>query len=117
MPTKKFDWKDRDNAALDLLQLAFHAPHPLSQRALHLISAFRSAVLISDLKTIVFDPEREYWERVYSLRAIGSVPGDQYLPELVNIVDLDVLKREQILSTEGQFDIDNFGEMYVHEAF
>src|SRR5258707_5977866 len=98
MSTKRFVWKDRDTAALDLLQLAYHAPQFISTAALRILSAIHSEVIVSDLKEITLDSEREYWERVYALRAIGRVRGDIYFPELISYVDEDLVKYEQAIS-------------------
>ena|SRR5258708_23349798 len=73
MPTKRFAWKDRDTAALDLIQLAYHAPLFISRQALHILSAIHSNVIVSDLREITLDSERNYWEQVYALRALAEL--------------------------------------------
>src|SRR5579859_1599542 len=98
MPTKRFVWKDRDAAALDLIQLAYHAPQPLSQNALYILSAIRSPSIVPDLKAITLDAERDTWERICALRALTSVPGDFYFPELAAIVEQDLLRHQQIIA-------------------
>src|SRR5258708_30040680 len=112
MPTKRFAWKDRGTAALDLIQLAYHAPQYISQQALHVLSAIRSDAIVSDLREITLDSERLYWERVYALRALASAPGDIYFPELISIVDKDLLKRQQIIS-QPEKDLDKLDEIYI----
>jgi hypothetical protein len=79
--TTQFGWKDRDTAARDMLQLARYAPESIRRRALQLLEAFRSPLILPELKQIVMDEGRHVWERRYALRAIASIPGDIYLPE------------------------------------
>ena len=98
MSTKRFVWKDRDTAALDLLQLAYHAPQFISTDALHILSAIRSEVIVADLKEITLDSDRDYWERINALRAISRVRGDIYFPELILYVDEDLVKYEQAIA-------------------
>ena len=83
MPTKKFAWKDRDNAALDLIQLVYHAPEPVSLQALHILSAIRSLSIVSDLKDIVLDSGNGVWERIYALRAIKKSPAKFIFPNFL----------------------------------
>lgn len=111
MPTKRFVWKDRDSAAVDLIQLAYHAPQHLSQQALHILSAICSNVIVTDLQAITLDVERTYWERVYALRALPSAPGDIRFTELISIVDSDLLNHQQIISRSGH-DIETLHELY-----
>jgi len=101
MPTQKFFWKDRDTAALDLLQLVYHAPQFISQHALGLLSAIRSDVITADLKALALDTQRPYWDRVYALRALGEVRDGVYFPELRTIVDGALLQRKHIIDQHG----------------
>lgn len=95
MPTKKFAWKDRDSAALDLIQLAYHAPLHISQDALHVLSAIHSDAIIPDLKEITLDAERDDWERMCALRALAHSADDMYFPELIPLTDEALSKRQQ----------------------
>jgi hypothetical protein len=90
MPTKKFIWKDRDQAALDLVQLAYHAPLLISRTALSILGSIRSGIIIPDLQAITLDGERDYWERIYALRALAHTPGDILFPELDRVVERDL---------------------------
>jgi hypothetical protein len=112
MPTKKFAWKDRDTAAHDLIQLAYHAPQFISQHALDILSAIHSQVIVSDLRAITLDSEREYWERVYALRALGNTPGDSAFPELSPIAKRDLVNRQHMVSRSA-IDLDRADELYI----
>jgi hypothetical protein len=78
--TRQFVWQDRDTAASDLLQVAYFAPESIRRRALQLLQAFRSPIILPELEQIVMDEERNIWERRYALRAIAATPGDIYVP-------------------------------------
>src|SRR5215213_6122423 len=82
MSTQQFQWKDRDTAAQDLLQLAYHAPPSVSSRALMLLRSIRSAKIMPELEALVIDESRDIWPRRYALRALKSVPGDVDMPQL-----------------------------------
>jgi hypothetical protein len=112
MPTKRFVWKDRDTAAQDLVRLPYHAPQFISERALDIVAALHSSAIVPDLRAITLDSEREYWERVYSLRALGTTPGDIFFPELGSVAEQDLLKRRQIIS-QSAVDIERANELYV----
>ncbi|MBX3086526.1 MAG: hypothetical protein KF716_33135, partial [Anaerolineae bacterium] len=101
MPTKRFVWKDRDTAALDLIQLVYHAPQYISQQALHILSAIGSNAIIFDLQAIVLDSERRYWERVYALRALANTYGEVYFPDLLSVTNEQLLRREEIITSAG----------------
>jgi hypothetical protein len=111
MPTKKFAWKDRDTAAQDLIQLAYHAPLFISQHALDILSAIHSKVIVFDLRAITLDSEREYWERIYALRALSNTPGDIAFPELSPIAKQDLVNRQHIASRSA-IDLDRADEIY-----
>lgn len=81
LTTSKFGWKDRDTAARDLLQLVYHAPEPISQRALELLQAIRSPAIVPELLEIFRDENRVLSERIHALTVIAHTPGDIYLPE------------------------------------
>jgi hypothetical protein len=98
MPTKRFVWKDRDTAALDLIQLVYHAPYPISLHALDILSAIRSPIITVDLKEIVLDPDYSYWERIYALRALGNVLADIYFPELAELAEEEFQERQWVIA-------------------
>ena len=79
--TQQFGWKDRDTAARDLLQLVYHAPEPISERALELLQAIRSTAVVPELVDIFRDEYRWLSERIDALTVIACTPGDTYLPE------------------------------------
>src|SRR5690349_14560232 len=81
MPTQKFKWKDRDTAAHDLLQVAYHAPPSVSSRALMLLRSIRSPNIMPELEELVFDENLNIWPRRYALRAIACVSGDFAMPQ------------------------------------
>ncbi|HUN06151.1 MAG TPA: hypothetical protein PLQ56_06100 [Aggregatilineales bacterium] len=82
LTTKRFVWKDRDTAARDMLQLAYHAPITISRQALQLLQAFRSLAIMPELKELVLDETRDIWERRYALYALAEIPGDIWFPEM-----------------------------------
>lgn len=84
--TTQFVWKDRDAAAFDLLQLAYHAPNSIARKAIQLLEAIRSPKIISELVQIADDNQRDLWQRIYALRAIAATSGDWYLPHLAAIM-------------------------------
>ena len=86
MPTKRFQWKNRDTAARDLLQIVYHAPPFISRDALRLLSAIRANVIVPDLKKIVLDSNRDQWDSIFALRSIRSISEDIYFPELARCV-------------------------------
>jgi len=81
LTTKRFVWKDRDTAARDMLQLAYHAPITISRQALQLLQAFRSLAIMPELKELVLDETRDIWERRYALYALAEIPGDIWFPK------------------------------------
>jgi hypothetical protein len=87
MSTQQFKWKDRDTAAQDLLQLAYHAPPSVSSRALMLLRSIRSRNIMPELEAIVLDESREIWPRRYALRAITSISGDVDMPQLAHYME------------------------------
>lgn len=82
LSTEKFVWKDRDTAARDMLQLAYHAPITISRQALQLLQAFRSLAIVPELKELVLDETRDILERRYALYALVETPGDIWFPEM-----------------------------------
>jgi hypothetical protein len=87
MPTQKFQWKDRDTAAQDLLQLAYHAPPSVSSRALMLLRSIRSPNIMPELEALVLDESRDIWPRRYALRAITAVSGNVDMPQLAQYME------------------------------
>jgi hypothetical protein len=81
--TKRFQWIDRDTAAHDLLQLVYHAPSSIRSRAIRLLSAIRSPVVIPALQAIFYDKQYSSTEREDALNAIIETSGDVYMPELL----------------------------------
>jgi len=57
MPSKPFVWKDRDTAARDLLQLAYHGPDAVRNHALLVLISIRSTAIIEDLKALALSQE------------------------------------------------------------
>src|SRR5262245_23419719 len=108
MSTKRFVWEDRDTAAVDLIQLAYHAPRFIGQRALLLLSAIRSEVIVTNLREITLDDERDYWERVCALRALRCLPGNIYFPELISSLEADLLKYQHLIA-HSSIDPEKFG--------
>jgi hypothetical protein len=84
--TKRFKWVDRDTAASDLLQLAYHAPLYISRLALDLQQAIRSTTITNELQAIALDPDRDEWERRYAMRALAALPGDIRFPALSHLL-------------------------------
>jgi hypothetical protein len=82
--SKQFEWKDRDTAARDLLQVAYYAPKFVRMRALLLLRAFRSPAILDDLVEIVIDGQRDIWDRRYAIEAIASIPDDLSLPQFAS---------------------------------
>lgn len=91
--TNRFKWKDRDAAAFDLLQLAYHAPLDISQLALQLLSAIRSNAVTTELTAIALDPERSDWERRLAIRAVEQTPGDTSPPVFSRLMPYDLSTR------------------------
>lgn len=87
MSSKRFKWIDRDHAARDLIQIAYHAPPYVSRQALQLLEAILSPAVIPDLEVIVQDEERDMWERKYALRVISKTPGSYDLPFLARYME------------------------------
>ncbi|MBA3869330.1 MAG: hypothetical protein H0X30_09255 [Anaerolineae bacterium] len=87
MSTQKFAWKDRDTAAQDLLQVAYHAPSSVSSRALMLLRSIRSSNIMPELEALVFDESLGIWPRRYALRAITSVSSDVDMPQLAQYME------------------------------
>jgi len=87
MPTQKFEWKDRDTAAQDLLQVAYHAPSSVSSRALMLLRSIRSPNIMHELEALVFDESLGIWPRRYALRAITSVSSDVDMTQLAQYME------------------------------
>jgi hypothetical protein len=85
--TTQFSWKDRDTAARDLLQLAYHAPPSVAHRALQLLQAIRAPSIVPDLVAIAEDRQRETWQRIHALRAVAHTPGDWHLPQFRTEMD------------------------------
>lgn len=77
--TGQFKWVDRDTAARDLLQVAYHAPGYIGEQAWKLLSAIRSPALIPEMKAIALDAENPQHHRAFSI--ICHTPGNIYLPE------------------------------------
>jgi hypothetical protein len=90
MTVKRFGWKDRDTAAEDFLQLAYHGPERVRSTALDILQAIRSEKIVPELKAIALDQTWDYWDRIYALRAITSVRGDNYLPEFATLAAYDL---------------------------
>lgn len=87
LTTKRFVWKDRDTAARDMLQLAYHAPITISRQALQLLQAFRSLAIMPELKELMLDETRDFWERRYALQALVQIPHSvDMVPELKELV-------------------------------
>ncbi len=76
---QQFKWVDRDTAARDLLQVAYHAPGYISQQAWKLLSAIRSPVLIPELKEVALNANHPHAYDAYHI--IVSTPGNFYFPE------------------------------------
>jgi hypothetical protein len=81
--THRFTWRDRDTAALDLIELAKHGPEVISLSALQALEAIRSEGIAADLESIALDSERTYWERAHALRAYAAIRADIYSPQFV----------------------------------
>jgi hypothetical protein len=92
--TNQFGWTDRDTAARNMLQFVNYAPPSIRRQAIQLLEAFKSPVILSELRQIVVDADRDIWERRYALRAIASIPGDIYLPEFEPLVSVGYGKLE-----------------------
>jgi len=112
MSTKRFAWKDRDTAAQDLMQLVYHAPPSLSQQTLYLLGAIRSNAIVPDLREIVLDSDRGYWDRTYALRALGNVPGNIYFPELASLVNEHFGNRQQVIAQHLK-ENEDLDELYI----
>jgi hypothetical protein len=79
---KPFAWKDRDTAARDMLQLVYHAPSFIAERALRLLEGLRSPAVVTDLQSILWDKDWPPTWHMHALRSIIATPGDFYMPSL-----------------------------------
>jgi HEAT repeat protein len=77
-----FTWKDRDSAAHDLVQLAFHGPAPVRHSALEALQAIRSPLVVPELKQIALDTAWSNRDRSDAVYALAAMPNDIYIPEL-----------------------------------
>lgn len=77
-----FAWRDRDTAARLMLQLSQIAPPYVRRRALEILPAFKSSVLIDEMVEIIVDEDRDLLERRAALETLTAVPsGDLYFPQ------------------------------------
>lgn len=95
--TKKFAWKDRDSAAHDLLQIVYHAPPYISQRAARLLITIRSTKALPELKSIFLDESQKDWIRNYTLRAFAYTSGDVLIEELEPLIRKVIIQREETI--------------------
>lgn len=83
-----FAWRDRDTAARLMLQLSQIAPPYVRRRALSILHAFKSDVVIDEMVEIIMD-DRSYnhYERIAALETLTAVPsGKLHLPQLAPFV-------------------------------
>ncbi|MBX3062784.1 MAG: hypothetical protein KF726_07405 [Anaerolineae bacterium] len=103
MPISKFEWKDRDSAAFDLIQLAKQQPTTeISIRALNALQAIRSDEIADELGSVALDPTRKFWERIYALRAYTELSGDRYTPQFRLILEENIESQEDSFPTNGE---------------
>jgi len=88
--TQQFKWIDRDTAARDLLQLVYHAPPQIAERAVKLLKAVRSPAIIPELKAMFLDPKYGNRMRTEIYRAICATPGNFDLSEFESIMTSEV---------------------------
>lgn len=72
-----------------MLQLAYHAPPYIRNKAWKLLSAIRSPALISELKAIALDADSPYSRSAFN--TIAATPGNVLFPEFATVEWLSLL--------------------------
>ncbi|HEX2621971.1 MAG TPA: hypothetical protein VHL11_17565 [Phototrophicaceae bacterium] len=111
---QRFKWQDRDSAALDLLQLVYHAPLSISWLAITLLEAIRSPVAIEPMYAIVVDEARHPWERRAAWRTAAASGGNLYLPHLADFISENLLIYQYSLRwTASPFNLEGILEFVL----